>query len=274
MKFHRYSEIFPLIEGPAFDDLVLDIKMNGQKEKIWLYEGQILDGRNRWNACKRAGVKPETRIYHGKDPLKFVLSLNMHRRHLSESQRSMVASRLAAIEAEDARLSQSQAAAVMNVGRRSVQRATQVREKGSKQLQDSVDSGETSVSKAASVLHLPKNKQLAAAKAPAEPATEEAPADPRLSEGWQPDQDDDACMAIAEKSLAASLDAVLAADDKLAAAKAEIERLNTLVSVLTVSRDGYQTTHGIAVRALKAEKRKTARLEREFDSLKAKLAKQ
>src|SRR6185369_7467138 len=98
MKFHPFSEIFPLIEGAEFDALIADIKEHGLREKIWLYEGKILDGRNRFLACEKAGVKPDTRKYSGKNPLAFVISSNVHRRHLTASQRAMMAADIATLQ--------------------------------------------------------------------------------------------------------------------------------------------------------------------------------
>ena len=69
----------------------------GLHEPIWLYEGQILDGRNRYRACQELGIPCPTRVYEGQEPLAFNLSLNLHRRHLNESQRAMVAERLATL---------------------------------------------------------------------------------------------------------------------------------------------------------------------------------
>ena len=56
--FHPYADIFPLLEGPAFDALVEDIRERGQQEPIWLYEGKILDGRNRYRALQQLGREP------------------------------------------------------------------------------------------------------------------------------------------------------------------------------------------------------------------------
>ena len=101
MKPHPYADLLPLLEGEAFDSFVADIKTNGLLEPITIHEGMILDGRNRWNACKAAGVEPQFLEFDGDDPLAFVLSLNVHRRHLSESQRGMIAARLETLKHGD-----------------------------------------------------------------------------------------------------------------------------------------------------------------------------
>ena len=108
MRFHPLADIFPLLEGDEFEALVADIKANGQREAIWLIvedgEPSILDGRNRYRACVAAGIEPKTRTYVGDDPLRDVISLNVHRRHLSPGQLAAVALKIEAIEAERAAL--------------------------------------------------------------------------------------------------------------------------------------------------------------------------
>lgn len=89
--FHELANLFPLIEGLAFDELCEDIKTQGQLEPIVFYEGKILDGRNRWRACQTLGLEPRTTVYEGSEPFSFVVSLNLHRRHLSSSQRAALA---------------------------------------------------------------------------------------------------------------------------------------------------------------------------------------
>lgn len=90
-EIHPAAEIFPLLEGKEFDDLVADIKAHGLREPIVLHEGKILDGRNRYRACQLAGALILTleRTDIG-DPYDFVLSANLHRRHLTVSQRAMI----------------------------------------------------------------------------------------------------------------------------------------------------------------------------------------
>lgn len=51
LEFHPLANIFPLVEGTEFDELVADIKTHGLHEPIVLHEDQILDGRNRAPYC-------------------------------------------------------------------------------------------------------------------------------------------------------------------------------------------------------------------------------
>ena len=129
MEYHEIANIFPLMEGTELTELSADIKKNGLIDPIWLYENKILDGRNRYRACQEVGVEPRFQSYPGNDPLQQVISLNLHRRHLNESQRAVVAARLANMQVGDNQysgsanmptLSQSQAAKMLNVSERMV----------------------------------------------------------------------------------------------------------------------------------------------------------
>lgn len=91
MDYHPISTIFPLMEGEALDKLTQDIAENGLREPIVLLDGKILDGRNRYLACQKAAIKPEFTTYCGDSPLRYVLSLNLRRRHLTSSELSTVA---------------------------------------------------------------------------------------------------------------------------------------------------------------------------------------
>jgi len=58
LKFHPAADVFPLMQGEDLAALAADIKANGQKVPIVIYDGAIIDGRNRYNACLAAGVEP------------------------------------------------------------------------------------------------------------------------------------------------------------------------------------------------------------------------
>jgi hypothetical protein len=155
LTFHPLADLFPLIEGADFKELVADVHAHGVREAVWIYQDKVLDGRNRWLASQAAGVDCPMRPYTGDDPVGFVISLNLKRRHLDTSQRAMIAARLANMRqgertdlpSIDGRsISQEDAAALLNVGLKSVERAKIVREQGEPGLIHAVERGEVSVS--------------------------------------------------------------------------------------------------------------------------------
>jgi ParB-like chromosome segregation protein Spo0J len=95
LQFHELASHFPLMDpaSPEFRGLVASIKQVGLTEPITLFEGKVLDGRNRLLACEEAGVEPRFEIFDAAEqtPLSFVLSKNLYRRHLTEGQKALKA---------------------------------------------------------------------------------------------------------------------------------------------------------------------------------------
>ncbi len=162
--------------GVEFTALADDIRAQGLRETIKLFDGQILDGRNRFPACGIVGVAARFEPFDG-DPLALVVSENLRRRHLNESQRAMVAARLASLpegrpplnseNKETAPIdavygvSQERAAEILNVGRSSVQRAREVLDDGAPELVSAVERGRLAVSAAANLAKKPPEFQAA-----------------------------------------------------------------------------------------------------------------
>ena len=96
MQAHQYANLFPMMSEAELKTLIDDMKANGYdtSSPIITYQGMILDGRNRYRAAAEASVIPSTVEYSGDDPLAFVLRHNLHRRHLNETQRALIASKL------------------------------------------------------------------------------------------------------------------------------------------------------------------------------------
>jgi hypothetical protein len=178
--------------------LVEDVRAHGLRERIVLYEGKILDGRNRFRACEAAGVAPAFREFgsdplDGDDALSFVVSRNVLRRHLSKAQLGMVAGRTREIydrlakerksaggkEAgrsrpkqdavnlphpiPDAGDSRDQAGRAAGVSGKTVDYACKVLEEGTQKLIDAVDSDMIAVSTAARATTLSREEQDAIA---------------------------------------------------------------------------------------------------------------
>ena len=158
LKYHPYSEIFPMMTDAELAELAADIKQHGQRTPIYLLDWQILDGRNRYRACQIAGVEPKTVAYRDDaNALEFVISSNLHRRHLNESQRAMVAAKILALKGnahggarekgkQKANLPLASAAAAVNVSPRTVKTAAAVLEDAPKREVEKVERGEKSVS--------------------------------------------------------------------------------------------------------------------------------
>src|SRR5262245_40514962 len=108
-EFHEAANIFPLDEE-HLDELAKDIHQHGQQVAIEIFDGQILDGRRRYLACKKTGKQPRFVEVDVADPIQYVLSLNLHRRHLSPTQLSMVAARAMGIYEQQAKERKNQAA--------------------------------------------------------------------------------------------------------------------------------------------------------------------
>jgi hypothetical protein len=98
-SFHSLADCLPLLEGKEFDALVADITAHGLRVPITTHEGQVLDGRNRYRACNQVTgfkFKPEdfVTLPISVSPVEFIISANVRRRHLNESQRAMAAAKL------------------------------------------------------------------------------------------------------------------------------------------------------------------------------------
>ncbi len=100
-KFHPAADLFPLMQGVEFDELVADIKANALRFKIILHEGMILDGRNRYRAMLAAGHTPTEGHFQEYEPavpsdtpLSYVITANLHRRHLTTKQKREIIAKL------------------------------------------------------------------------------------------------------------------------------------------------------------------------------------
>jgi ParB-like chromosome segregation protein Spo0J len=168
---HAAAEIFPPMDEGNFQELKEDIAANGQREQIVTYQGQILDGRHRYRACTELSIEPRIREYEGNDPSGFVVSMNLHRRHLNPSQRAMIAAQLPDLQrggdrskAHKGALTLAQAATQLNVGERLVDKASALLngEKAGRveaEIVQAVESGNMRLGRAEKIARLPKEQQ-------------------------------------------------------------------------------------------------------------------
>lgn len=112
---HALASLVPgEMSDEEFAALCTSIKEDGLQNPIVLFEGQILDGRHRYQACKQMDVKGTFVEYKGKDPAAFVLDNNLHRRQLNSMQKALVGARMHL--RKELPLTQKDAAARVGVG--------------------------------------------------------------------------------------------------------------------------------------------------------------
>lgn len=87
------ADVFPMLPDDELAELAADIKANGLREPLVIATvdetEMLVDGRNRREACRIAEVSPTTRHLNGEDPTAFVVSANLRRRNLTQSQKAM-----------------------------------------------------------------------------------------------------------------------------------------------------------------------------------------
>lgn len=175
MKFRPESEIWPVMADDALKALAEDIDEQGQRNPIHLYDGDILDGRNRWLAITKfcaSGVEPqfEDVTARATSPIHWVISLNEKRRHLNGSQRGMAAAKALSFYEDEAKRRMAtkgapigapqeekhraadDAAVAFDTTARTVQRAKTVSTNGSKRLVKAVEDGDLSLGKAEQIV--------------------------------------------------------------------------------------------------------------------------
>lgn len=100
MEFHPFADAFTLLQGKELAAFVADVRSNGLRQDIVTYQGKILDGRNRYLACQRAGVEPRfvtAAIATDDEARAYVESVNDRRRHQDPEARKSAVLRLRAL---------------------------------------------------------------------------------------------------------------------------------------------------------------------------------
>jgi hypothetical protein len=120
-KVHPAADVFPMMSDQEIDALRDNIVANGLHEPIVLWtptklnyknsqylDTYVLDGRNRMEAMERACITVtscmERLLPASVDPVAYVISLNIHRRHLTKAQQADLI--VAAIKAGEEKLPQ------------------------------------------------------------------------------------------------------------------------------------------------------------------------
>ena len=172
---HLFAQLWPRLTADEQEFLAASVRRRLVQEPITTFGAppneQIADGIARCLAAIEAGHPWEDlpkSSFDGDeaDLLEFLIDKNFCRRHLDESQRAMVAARLATMKqgartdlAQICAKSQREAADRLNVSRRLVQYADDLQDKGVLELQNAVDDGKLPVSLAVQAVMLPPDTQ-------------------------------------------------------------------------------------------------------------------
>lgn len=195
---HPFADLFPMIDGEARAEFEADLAEHDLRTPIVMHEGKILDGRNRYLAAVKEGIMPadvdwtahpsQFRLFNPAvegDPLDFVVSENLTgRRHLTPSQRAMIAAEAATMRqghrsdlapdpdsppAPVPEVSQAEAARKFGVSERLVRQAHKVQEAGVPELAEAVESGAVTLKVAEQLAALPVDEQAEILRSHADP---------------------------------------------------------------------------------------------------------
>ena len=186
-ELHQFAEFFPPMSEIDVDTLAMDIKENGVRDEITLYHGKILDGKNRYEQARRLGVPFRTTEFVGDDDaaMRFVISKNLARRQMTESQRAYVTAELLAVRTgrktgdlvqdPDAKPytgnkteERQRLAELMNIGVTTVQRVEKVMEHAIPEVNNAVKNGSMSVNAAHKLVGLSPDEQKKVVENPPE----------------------------------------------------------------------------------------------------------
>lgn len=186
-KIHPAADLFPMLGEEKLVTLKNSIIASGQHFPIITWNGHIIDGRNRLKACQMAGIKPKFKAmdFAGETAaVTYIISTNLTRRHLTTSQRAMIASELAKLERADTlkqnrdvdgsidlSATQTDAAKALSVSPASVKRARAVA-KADPALAEKVKAGEVTLNAAHKQVQKPKTPPSSPLYIPPDPCEE------------------------------------------------------------------------------------------------------
>ena len=272
---HSLSAVFPPLGDEEFKLLCDDIDQNGIREPLTLFEGKIIDGWNRYRACQELNiVNPPTRSYTGTDPVGLVVSLNLHRRHLTPSQRAMSIAKLVdfvdiqglasdslkdlqhgnfttpPVDKPVKKTTLEEAAALAQVSKSSMQAAKIVVKEGDQKIQDDVLSGKISVHEAKKKVEGDKAEKPETEKKKSKKIDEEIYLE--LQKKYEEQVD-------LNQSLAHELSAMQAVGDGNGVE--EIKNLHQQIESLIRARDDWQNRYSEAVKQIRTLETKIKKLE-------------
>ena len=270
MKLHPLCTLFPRMEGAELDALAEDIRANGLRSPIVVHDGMILDGGNRHAACLKAGIEPDYITFDGDNIVSFVLSVNLHRRHMTSAmQAAIVASAqnwgMAETHGGDRKSSRVLTGALVTTKDRAAQSGASI---STQRRADAVAKADPELAKQVGLGQV-KLQTAVTAVAP-QVASRPPQQDPEDSPPANDGPDTNELLSQLEETQAdnESMARVFEANDKVVAALAEAKRYRELNKVLDSRIVGLMNEKNAAISHAKSWQRKAEKFEKEITALK------
>lgn len=263
LQQHPLSAAFPSMPEAEIEALAMDIEKNGQREPGVTLDGMVLDGWHRYLACLRNNHEFVSADFVGDDPVSFVISHNLHRRHLTASQRAAAvvataewkpAGRPSGNRAPGALLSNKQLAEKAEVSERTIKDAKAAHGAG---LGNAVKDGQVSAKRGAEIAKLPKGKREKALTQ--QPAKKDDPRDAEITQlraAVETLTEEKGDLADTARELEDKLTAFEATDPddqqkEIIKLQKRIVRLEAEIERLTVARNDGQNKNNQLIRQVK-----------------------
>lgn len=269
IELHPLCTYFPRMSDAEFISLKENIQINGQTHPIYTLDGMILDGGNRYRALCELGIAPVIIEYTGSNPTQFILSSNLHRRHLTQGQSAAIVSASQSwVNAQAAGSAQLQNVVQLDsatsrakqsgVGHRTQQLADKLVKEAPAELVKEVIDGKKSLNKAIKEISPPK---------PVAPKPEPVPTvEPEA-------EDSQSCIIDQQQSAIHALEAdnkvmlkVFESDDRISASIEQVKRLTELNRDLNERINGLMTAKEEAINTANYWKDQFLRLEAELNN--------
>lgn len=269
IELHPLCTYFPRMSDAEFISLKENIQINGQTHPIYTLDGMILDGGNRYRALCELGIAPVIIEYTGSNPTQFILSSNLHRRHLTQGQSAAIVSAshswvnaqaqdnnaqlqdVAQLDSATSRAKQS------GVGHRTQQLADKLVKEAPAELVKEVIDGKKSLNKAIKEISPPK---------PVVPKPEPVPTvEPEAGDSQSGiiDQQQSAIQALEADNKV--MMKVFESDDRISASLEQVKRLTELNRDLNERINSLMTAKEEAINTANYWKDRFLTLEAEFN---------
>nr|AER23971.1 hypothetical protein var094 [Variovorax sp. HH01] len=248
-----------------YQALVDSVSVHGVLNPITTYEGMVVDGWHRFKAANEVGVQCPMVELGDVDPQAFVIAQNKDRRHITKGQLALAAAevlkwrpagRNPAAAAGLDRKTTREAAQDVGVSERTMRQAKAIDAKAAPVVKRAAKAGAISIERAAEIAQLPAKEQVKALKEPKPVKIE-----PEEAGYTGPSQAEIDAAIEGTKEDIDFLNKLMEADDKLAAAVGENEKLRAELAVVKLSRDGYMNQCNELIRRVKTLKKKLEKAE-------------